>query len=231
MRTVAIIPARGGSKGIPRKNVKEIAGKPLIRWTIEAALGSRRLDRVVVSTEDSEIASIAKAAGASVPFRRPPELAADDTSGIAPVLHALEALPEADAVLLLQPTSPLRTAADIDALLALAERSGAASIVSVTEARDHPHWTYRIENEALRPFLSRKAAARRQDLPPAYALNGALYFATAAWLLEHRTLVGQDTLPFIMPPERSIDIDGALEWRLAEMLLRERSSGTSTRQP
>ena len=114
-RTLALIPARGGSKGIPRKNIRLIAGKPLIAWTIEAALRSSLLDAVMVTTDDPEIAEVASRAGAQVPFLRPAALAQDDTPGIAPVLHALDMLPGYDAVLLLQPTSPLRNTADIDA--------------------------------------------------------------------------------------------------------------------
>jgi CMP-N-acetylneuraminic acid synthetase len=220
MKVLGLIPARGGSKGIPRKNVRTIAGKPLIAWTIEAALRSSGLAKVIVSTDDDEIAAAARAVGAEVPFRRPAELAADNTPGVEPVLHAIDQLPEHDAVLLLQPTSPLRTAGDIDALLAVAERTGAPSIVSVCEPDHHPAWMYRLGDGAvLEPLMPSPVVARRQDLPTAYALNGAMYFAHCNWLRLNRAFLGPETVGHPMPPERSVDIDTWFDWRLAEMLL------------
>ena len=222
MRILGLITARGGSKGIERKNVRSIAGKPLIAWTVEAALRSERLADLVVSTEDQEIADAARDAGARVPFMRPADLAADTTPGIDPVLHAIEMLPGYDAVLLLQPTSPLRAAEDIDGLLALADRTEAPSIVSVCAAEEQPAWMYRLaDGGRMEPLLPEASAARRQDLPPVYTLNGALYFATLPWLAEHRSFIGPGTLGYPMPAERSIDIDGPLDWRIAEMLLQE----------
>jgi CMP-N,N'-diacetyllegionaminic acid synthase len=219
--TFALIPARGGSKGIPRKNIRMIAGKPLIAWTIEAALASDGLDAVIVSTEDEEIAAVSRAAGAEVPFLRPVELAADETPGVDPVLHAIDMLPDHDAVLLLQATSPLRTTADIDGLLALAERTVAPAIVSVCEPEDHPNWMYRMEEGGLlRPAIPAAEIKRRQDLPTLYSLNGAMYFARTEWLRARRSFLGPETLGYPMAPERSIDIDGPLDWRIAEMLLR-----------
>ena len=221
MATFALIPARGGSKGIPRKNIREIAGKPLIAWTIQAARAAAGIDAVVVSTEDAEIAAVAREWGAQVPFMRPPELAADETPGIAPVLHAIDLLPSYEAVLLLQATSPLRTTADIDGILALASESGAPAVVSVCEPEDHPNWMYRLgAGSRLEPLLPAPAAARRQDLPPVYALNGAMYFARTPWLRETCGFLGDDTRGYPMPPERSVDIDTPLDWRVAEMLLK-----------
>ena len=218
-----MIPARGGSKGIARKNVREIAGKPLIQWTIESALNSRA-DAVVVSTEDEEIASVARDAGAEVPFMRPEELAADSTPGIAPVLHAIDQLPAYDAVMLLQPTSPLRTAQDIDAVLDLAQSGRHVSVVSVSEPDHHPAWTYRLDEAArLVPLMGETPAARRQDLPPIFSLNGAIYFAVCDWLRTGKRLVAPETLGYVMPRERSIDIDTVLDWRIAEMLLKDRA--------
>jgi CMP-N,N'-diacetyllegionaminic acid synthase len=218
----ALIPARGGSKGIPRKNIKLIGGKPLIVWTIEAALRSSLLSAVVVSTDDLEIADVARRAGAQVPFMRPAELAQDQTPGLDPVLHALNKLPQFDSVLLLQPTSPLRTTADIDACLQLALLHNAPSVVSVSETDTHPYWTYRVtEDQALRRFVDAEPIARRQDLPQAFALNGALYFADANWLRSSGTFVGPETLAYVMAKERSVDLDTPLDWKLAELLLKE----------
>jgi CMP-N,N'-diacetyllegionaminic acid synthase len=218
----ALIPARGGSKGIPRKNIREIAGKPLIAWTIEAARAVPGIAAVVVSTEDEEIAAVARAAGAEVPFMRPVELAADETPGVDPVLHAIDQLPQYDAVLLLQATSPLRTSVDIEGLLVLAESSGAPAVVSVRAPHDHPQWMYRMgEHDALEALENTPPADRRQDLPAIYALNGAMYFARTDWLRAQRTFIGPGTLGYVMPSERSIDIDAPLDWRIAEMLLKD----------
>lgn len=221
MKTLALIPARGGSKGIPRKNVKLIAGKPLIVWTIEAALRSSRLATVVVSTDDMEIADVARQAGAQVPFMRPTALAQDTTPGLDPVLHALSQLPQYDSVLLLQPTSPLRTTDDIDACLQLATQRRARSVVSVSEPDTHPYWTYRLsEQQTLARLVDTAPVARRQDLPPVFAVNGALYFAETDWLKSSHSLVDAETLAYVMPRERSVDLDTPLDWMLAELLLK-----------
>ena len=222
MKTFALIPARGGSKGIPRKNIKLIAEKPLIVWTIEAALRSSLLSAVVVSTDDPTIAEVARRAGALVPFLRPSELAQDETPGLDPVLHALDHLPQFDSVLLLQPTSPLRTANDIDSCLQLALTHKAQSVVSVSEADTHPYWTYRVaEDLALRRFVNAEPIARRQDLPQAFALNGALYFADVNWLRLRGSFVGHETLAYVMAKERSVDLDTPFDWKFAELLLKE----------
>jgi CMP-N,N'-diacetyllegionaminic acid synthase len=223
MNIIGIIPARGGSKGIPRKNIREIAGKPLIAWSIDAAR-SANLARVIVSTEDPEIAQISQAHGADVPFLRPAELAGDESPAIALVKHAIQELPGFDAIMLLQPTSPLRTSSDIRGCVELAVSSQAQTVASVSEATNHPAWTYGIDEERkLIPLGDPPNASRRQDLPPAYCLNGAMYFSTTAWLREHDQLVAQGTMAYVMPRHRAVDIDDMLDWRIAEMLLKERS--------
>lgn len=222
MNTFALIPARGGSKGIPRKNIKLIAGKPLIVWTIEAALRSSLISAVVVSTDDLEIADIARRAGAQVPFMRPSELAQDQTPGLDPVLHALDQLPQYDSVLLLQPTSPLRTTEDIDGCLSLVVQKKAPSVVSVTEAEVHPYWVYRLNaDQTMNRFVDTAPIARRQDLPPAYALNGAMYFAEANWLRRSGSFVTAETLAYEMSIEHSVDLDTPFDWKFAELLLKE----------
>lgn len=224
MKTLGLITARGGSKGIPHKNVKILGGKPLIVWSIEAALRSTLLDAVVVSTDDPAIATVAREAGAEVPFIRPKELAQDQTAGIDPVLHALSQLPQFDSVLLLQPTSPLRSTEDIDNCLKYAKRSVANALVSVSEPITSPFWTYRIKSDqTLEPLIDVAAVKRRQDLPEVFALNGALYFAKTSWLVTNRTFTTAETMAFVMPSERSIDIDTMLDWKLAEILLAEQS--------
>jgi CMP-N,N'-diacetyllegionaminic acid synthase len=222
MSTFALIPARGGSKGIPRKNVKLIAGKPLIVWTIEAALRSSLLNAVVVSTDDPEIAAVALQAGAQVPFMRPAALAQDQTPGLDPVLHALNQLPQYDSVLLLQPTSPLRTTDDIDGCLNLAIQKKTPSVVSVNEAGTHPYWTFRLSaDQTMVRFVDTAPVARRQDLPEVFSLNGAMYFAEANWLRRSGSLVGVETLAYVMPIEHSVDLDTPFDWKFTELLLKE----------
>ena len=222
MTLLALIPARGGSKGIPGKNIRPLAGQPLISHTIAAALQVPTIERVVVSTDDPAIAAVALQWGAEVPFLRPPELAADDTPGIAPVLHALVQIPEASRVLLLQPTSPLRSSADIEGILAFQRERQCPSVVSVCASGKHPQWMVRLGAAGeLSPFLLTDASTAdcRQQLEPAYALNGALYLCERAWLQNHKSLMGPGTLGYLMPPERSVDIDTPLDWLWAETLL------------
>ena len=221
MSLLTLIPARGGSKDIPRKNIKPLMGKALIGWSIDAAKKARCVDRIVVSTEDDEIASVARELGADVPFMRPDELATDGTPGIAPVMHAILQLPDYDWVLLLQPTSPLRSAEDINGIWQFCQERGAPSAVSVCEAGNHPYWMYQCNAaQRLEPFIKeRPDVARRQDLPPAFALNGALYLARTDWLLKQRDFVGPETLGYIMPPERSVDLDTPQDWRWVEYLI------------
>lgn len=220
MTTVALIPARGGSKGIPRKNIRPFCGKPLLQWTIDAALASDCVTQVVVSTDDLEIAHLARSCGAEVPFLRPAELATDSAPGIAPVLHALELLPQVTDVLLLQPTSPLRTSADIEAIAALRQQAGRRSAVSLTPSAKHPAWMYSLrQDQQLDPLLQLDGAHCRQQLPPAYVLNGALYLASRDFLLREQAFIGADTVGYVMTAERSVDIDTPLDWQWAEFLM------------
>ncbi len=222
MRILGLIPARGGSKGIPRKNIRDIAGKPLIAWTIDAALSSRLINSVVVSTDDPEISEVALKFGAEVPFQRPTELSTDFTPGIEPVLHALGLLPSFDAVVLLQPTSPLRSTKDIDNCIELLLQTAAKAVVSVTAAKNHLAWNYQIDSEGrLEPVINSSQITRRQDLPKVYSLNGAIYASHVSFLTEERNFLGKQTLAYVMPPERSVDIDDILDFRIAEMLLKD----------
>lgn len=219
---LGLIPARGGSKGIPRKNIKTIAGKPLIAWAIEAALQAPSLSGVVVTTDDVEIAEVALEYGAQVPFLRPADLARDDTPGVEPVIHALKQLPQYDSVLLLQPTSPLRRSTHIEACLAQARCTSASCIVSVSPTLQHPYWMYHVdERQRLRSLFDLPQVTRRQDLPPVYAANGAMYFADAAWLHRQRTFITPETAAFVMASENAVDLDTPFDWKLAEFLLLE----------
>lgn len=222
---LGLIPARGGSKGIRRKNLRPVGGLPLLAWTARAALASRYLDQVVVSSEDPEIIAVARDHGCASPFVRPAALAQDETPAVDVALHALEALTtQFDYLVLLQPTSPLRTAEDIDGALAICEHRGAPACVSVTLAREHPNWMYHLgEDGCLMPLLGDAApAARRQDLPTLYLLNGAIYVTRRDWLRQQRSFVGQGTLAYPMPWGRSVDIDTEEDLRYLDFLLAQR---------
>lgn len=158
-KILAIIPARGGSKGVPRKNIRALCGKPLIAWTIEEMKKSKYIDHSIVSTEDDEIKKVAESFGGNVPFMRPQELARDDTPGIEPVLHAIDKLPDYDYVILLQVTSPLRTVEDIDGAIELCINRQAKSCVSITETEHSPYWLYSLgDNDVMMPLLKISAA-------------------------------------------------------------------------
>lgn len=221
-RVLAVIPARGGSKAIPQKNIKPIAGLPLLAWTIREAKKSKFIDRLVVSTEDKKIAALARRYGAEVPFLRPKSLSRDSTPGVAPVLHACRKLSGYEEMLCLQPTSPLRTWRDIDGLISFARKKRANSVVSVTTASKHPAWTFLFRaNSRLKPFLRSMSLHARQKLPKAYVLNGAIYYAKSNWLRKKRGFLSKETLGFVMPRERSLDIDDWHDWESAERALKK----------
>ncbi len=220
MSLLALIPARGASKGIPRKNIRSFCGKPLLQWSIDVALAAPCVDRVVVSTDDPEIADVARVGGAEVPFLRPSELASDSSPGIAPVLHALQQLPEVSSVLLLQPTSPLRRVEDVEAIFALYLQAGHDALVSVTPSSKHPAWMFGLSpTQVLQPLMNLPHASCRQQLPPAYVLNGALYLASRSFLEREHTFLTSNTVAYVMPPERSVDIDSPLDWQWGEFLM------------
>ena len=219
MRVLGLIPARGGSKTIPRKNLVDLGGVPLIQWTIQAALGSN-LERVVVSTDDDEIAEISKSLGAEVPFKRPAELSSDQTLSIDVVLHALDVLEEDfDAVMMLQPTSPFRTSIDIEGAIKIID--GASSVISVVPVEGtHPARMKFVEDGVLidPPFAETIENMPRQELRPMYIRNGAIYL-TRISDLRHRTFKGALSRALIMPKERSINIDTGFDLALARVAL------------
>jgi len=219
-KVLAVIPARGGSKGIPRKNIKQLAGKPLIAWTIEEAKKSKYIDRLILSSEDDEIIKVAKEWECEVPFVRPKELAADDTPGIEPVLHAINTLPEIyDYVCLLQPTSPLRSSVDIDRAIEMCIKKNYNSCVSVTEVTEHPYLMYTANEDKLNPLFPNIDIKRRQDLPKIFKLNGAIYFAAVNQVLNEKRLVNDKTLGYVMAKEFSIDIDNNIDFELCNNVL------------
>jgi CMP-N,N'-diacetyllegionaminic acid synthase len=232
-RCLAIVPARAGSKGLPRKNVLPLSGKPLIAYTIEAARAARSIQKIVVSTESPEIAGISQQYGADVPFLRPDELATDETPTLPVLQHVLNQLvaiqclaPE--IIVLLQPTSPLRRAEDIDRAVALLERSGADSVVSICAAEHHPAWMRRLDGDKVLPFLENAPEyARRQDMPPAYRLNGAIYVTRRRILIDENRILGEDTRGLLMDIESSVDIDTPLDFKIASVLMQERRNASN----
>jgi len=227
LRVLGIIPARGGSKGIPRKNLVSLGSRPLIYYSIRATQGSRRLTRSILSTDDKEIEAVSLSFGADVPFVRPAELATDNATSVAVAKHALESIENAentryDFVCLLQPTCPLRTSNDIDSAIGILERSDADAVVSLARVEEpHPVKMMVVANQTISPLfpIQWRETVRRQDLPPVFYLNGAIYCVRRAVLLEQNSLWGKKSLAYIMPADRSVNIDGPLDIRIAESLL------------
>ena len=220
-KILAVIPARGGSKGIKNKNITELAGRPLLQWTIEAAEKSRYVDRFVLSSDDPQIQMVAESLGCEVPFTRAAHLATDEASTIDVLLDVLERVAGFDVVVLLQPTSPFRTAKDIDSCLELMIRDGAPAVVSLCAVQDHPALVFKLQNDKkIAPFLSRTPcqSLRRQDLPAAFKLNGAVYIANIPWFIKNKTFTAAESVGYIMPESRSIDIDDAKDLSMAQQL-------------
>ena len=224
-RILALIPARGGSKGILHKNITPLAGEPLIKYSIDAAKQSKYIDYVLVSTDDAEIADIAKKYGAKVPFLRPKELASDTAKTIDAVLHAIETLRKAgetfDSLVLLQPTSPLRTAEDIDKAIETFYQFNRQPVVSVSEVSDHPILIRTIEQtpngDRLKPLLDGSSTVRRQDMPPFYRVNGSIYINPIEEISQ-TTSFNDNLVPFIMQKNHSVDIDEPIDLRIAEWI-------------
>lgn len=223
-RIIAIIPARGSSKRLPRKNILRLKDKPLLAWSIDAAKNCALIDRVIVSTDDSEIAKAALAYGAEVPFMRPDFLATDITSMSDTVLHAIKELelsPE-DIVVILQPTSPLRNSEDIEAALILLKERQADGVISVCPCEHPPQWSNTLpDNLSMNNFLSHEILSKRsQDFPPSYRLNGAIFAFSVIALMSNKGIsYGPNVFAYVMRTERSVDIDTQNDFDLAEFLM------------
>jgi CMP-N,N'-diacetyllegionaminic acid synthase len=225
-RFLAIIPARGGSKGIPNKNIMDICGKPLVAYTIEAGKKSKYIDEVMVSTDSDAIKVIAEQYGALVPFLRPKELSNDSSKSIELVLHAINYYKNNnmcyDYVVLLQPTSPLRTFMHVDEAIEKLMESKGASLVSVRQADENPVIMRTIENDKLKEVIRFEGAnLRRQDLPTFYIFNGAIYINSNDMLIHKETFIDEDTISYVMNKESSIDIDTILDAKLVEIVIKE----------
>jgi CMP-N-acetylneuraminic acid synthetase len=219
---LGLIPARGGSKGVPRKNIRSLAGEPLIGYSIQVANNATEIDSTVVSTDDNEIADVARSAGAEVPFMRPAELARDETPTEPVVQHAIKTLRELgqeyDDVVLLQPTSPLRAAAHIDEAVELYESRNADSLISGYRTYD-TRWTRTSSGAEKINYLD--APARRQDREPEFVVNGAIYIVDVTLFLETNELKSGKTVLYEMDKQRSIDVDTPFDLWMAEQIVSE----------
>jgi CMP-N,N'-diacetyllegionaminic acid synthase len=223
---LGVIPARGGSKGIPRKNIRLLAGKPLIEYTVHAARQSGVVDRLILSTDSPEIAAVGRGLGIEVPFLRPSALAQDDTPMVPVLQHALKTLEEGgwspDIIVLLQPTAPLRKPSHIAAAIDLLRSSGCEAVASVAEVPRHlsPDYVMRIVDGRLVPFLpGGHAVTRRQDARVAYARDGTVYAFWRKTLVETASIYGSDCRPLLLPPHESVTVDTPDDWQIAEMRL------------
>lgn len=228
-KVLAIIPARGGSKGIPKKNIKAVSGKPMITYTIEAAKECEYIDKVIVSTDDEEIAEISMRAGAIVPFLRPDELATDEAKTIDVVMHAIEFYERKaeryDIIVLLQPTSPLRTGEDIQKALEYFERKGGKSLVSVSEVNENPILMRQFgENNEMVKLMDENSSVRRQDMKKYYRINGAIYINSMAELNEN-TSFNDNEMGYVLTKEHGIDIDNPEDVVVAEYYLSQKCNG------
>jgi len=229
INVVAIITARGGSKRVLHKNIRKLAGKPLIAYTIEEAKKSKTLDRVIVSTDDKKIAKISRACGAEVPFRRPSRLARDTSHSPAIIKHAVRYLESKenyrpDIIVVLQPTSPFRRAQHIDEAVRKMIETGADSVVSVCEVAEPPYWMKRLVKDKVIPFVKSKIdyhILERQQLPKVYRLNGAVYVVRRDFLMKENKIIGGDIRAIIMNQMHSLDMDTLLDFFLAEIVIKE----------
>lgn len=222
-----LILARGGSKGIPHKCIADLNGKPLISYSIEPALKSKYIDRVVVSTDDDKIADVSKQYNAEVPFMRPPEFATDEASSVSVIIHALDYFKKVESkfpniLVVLQPTSPLRITDDIDKSIEIYAKSEANTLVSVTKPEISPYWFKKLDdNRYLTNFISPpEEYYRRQDSDNLYILNGAVYIYDSEKFLLNKINKDSPVVSYVMPIERSVDIDTPLDLEFVEFLLK-----------
>jgi len=231
-RVLGLIPARGGSKGIPRKNIRLLCGRPLLEYTAQSAFGARRLARVILSTEDPEVAEVGRRCGLDVPFLRPAELAQDATPSLPVVQHALRWLEARgdryDAVCLLEPTAPFRGVDEIDGCIALLRQSAADAVVTVRRVPDefNPHWTYLADGDGCLRLSTGEATPvpRRQALPPAYHRDGSVYLTRRAVVLERNSMYGDRLVGYAVDDRPWVNIDTLADWARAEELFVARVS-------
>lgn len=226
-KVVCIIPARGGSKGLKGKNIKELLGKPLIAYSIEQAKQSKYIDRVIVSTEDSTIADISKEYGAEVPFIRPAELATDESGVIGVLLHAVEWFESSSydfqILVLLHTTTPLRKTEDIDNSIELLAETKADSVFSVAEAYRNPYFNMvEIDKDGKVHLIKEGSFVTRQSAPPVFDMNASIYVWWKDILKNYKKTILEKSRIYIMPRDRSVDIDDTMDFKISEMLLKEK---------
>ncbi|KAA3646404.1 MAG: acylneuraminate cytidylyltransferase family protein [Chloroflexi bacterium] len=228
-KVLGIIPARGGSKGIPNKNLRELAERPLLAYTVDAAQDSGVIDRLILSTDSEEIAELGRGLGVEVPFLRPTELAQDDTAMLPVLQHAVKQVEaegwQPEIIVLLQPTAPLRKAKHIVEAVELLQKENCDSVVSVVEVPGHylPHFVMKIEDDKLDFFLPEgERVPRRQDAPKAYSRDGSVYVFWRDLLIEKNTIYGDDCRPLILSHEHSVNLDTLEDWAEAEKMLLEK---------
>jgi CMP-N,N'-diacetyllegionaminic acid synthase len=221
LTVLGLITARGPSKGVPRKNLMNLGGRTLIEWTTAAAVRSRFIDRTIISSDDEEILTVARIAGCEVPFVRPAGLAADDTPHSEVISHALAHIDgDYDYLVLLQPTSPLRRTEDIDACIELCHSNGAPAAVSVTKFDKNLQSIMEIDTEGrVKATLNGSSRPIRRQDTDTYILNGAVYVCRCDWWKGNESFLSRQTLAYVMPYERSVDIDSSFDFEIAEMLL------------
>jgi len=226
---LCLIPARGGSKGLPQKNIKDLCGKPLIAWSIETALRSKYIDEVIVSTDDEDIAKAASKFGALIPFMRPKELAADGSKTMDVILHAIHYFEKAgkifDIIVLIEPTSPLRETSDIDqALENLISTEQAESIVGIAKVENtHPAFLIKLKDKFLRPYLSDEfKILRRQEIDDLYFYEGSLYISYTKSLQVRKNFYHEKTLGYIVPKWKSFEVDDIVDFVIIEAILNAR---------
>jgi CMP-N-acetylneuraminic acid synthetase len=232
MRVLGIVPARGGSKGIPRKNVAILAGKPLLQYTAEVALAAKTLSRTILSTDDPEIAEIGAKCGLDVPFLRPKELSDDHAASLSVVQHAvrfLEGLGESyDAICLLQPTSPLRKTRYIDECVQLMIETSADSVISVLPVPHtyNPHWVFIQRPDGYLKLCTGEESpiTRRQDLPPAFHREGSVYLTMRDVVMIHNSLYGNRIVGYVVPSGETVNLDSLADWHKAEIILKGRDN-------
>ena len=226
MKILALITARGGSKRLPGKNLRPLAGRPLLLWSVDVVKGISEIRDIMVSTDDPAIAAVARSGGALVPWLRPPELATDTATSLDVALHALDwyegQAGPVDGLLLLQPTSPLRRRETVVRGVELFRKNQHRSVVALSPAEAHPFLCFRVSDKAMQPFIERTDRnSRSQDFPAAYRINGALYIIAPDELRARRAFYGEDTLPLLIEdPAEGIDIDTEWDWSMAEMAVK-----------
>ena len=232
-RYLGVIPARGGSKGIPKKNIRDMNGKPLIAYTIDAAnaaIGRGVLNRCIVSTDSEEIADISRLLGADVPFMRPDYLGGDAVKTVDVILHVLNSLEKQDehydAVITLQPTSPMRTAEDLIDGIRIFDENSSDSLIAVYEdvkANGFNYYRMGENREGIAEHKEHNTGIRRQEMKPMYVRNGALYVSSTDLLKNRKLIIGDHPLLYVMPKERSIDVDSMMDFEYIEFLMKKSS--------